>query len=154
MRRSIHGSRDRREFLSRSVRSTIRRGAILAMALVTLLVVGMIAGLMVQRYLAAHRQASREVQQLQAEWLAEAAVARGLALRQADEEYADEMWRVELPEPGGATIRIEPAKQAGRIKIVVEARYPDHESQRALVERTYTLPLTTAPPAAPAGPTP
>ena len=131
-----------------------RRGAVLAMALVTLLVVGLIAGLMVQRYLAAHRQASRDAQQLQAEWLAEAAVARGLAMRQADGEYSGETWQVNLVEPGIATIRVESAEQSGNVKIVVEARYPDHELQRTLVERTYTLPLPSAPSPAGAEPTP
>lgn len=148
-----------------------RRGAVLAMALVTLLVVGLIAGLMVERYLATHRQGLREVQQLQAEWLAEAAVARGLAMRQADGEYSGETWRVDLldePENGEgpargasgpkfagvAIIRVEPAEEDGTIIIVAQARYPDHESQRALVERTYTLPLTSAPLPSAAEPTP
>ena len=121
-----------------------RRGAILVMALVTLLVVGLIAGLVLQRFLSTHRQMRREAQQLQAEWLAESAVTRGWLLRQANADYTGEEWQAA---GGVATIRVEqavappPGDGASTVQITVQARYPDHASERALVERTYHLPL-------------
>jgi len=116
-----------------------RRGAILAMALVTLMIVGLLGGLVMQRFLAAHRQSRRELDQLQAEWLAEAAVARGLALREADAEYTGETWRDAV---GIVTIGLdEPAGQDGTVKIIVQAYSPDKEKQRSYVQRTYLLPL-------------
>jgi Tfp pilus assembly protein PilX len=133
-----------------------RRGAILVMALVTLLVVGLIAGLIVQRFLNTQRQMRREAQQLQAEWLAESAVTRGWLLLQANADYTGEEWQAA---GGVATIRVEqPAAPprnalpsddgASTVQITVQARYPDHASERALIERTYLLPLAPAGPAA------
>jgi hypothetical protein len=130
------------------MKTTHRRGAILAVALVTLLVVGLLAGLVLQRSLSAHRQLRLHGLQLQAEALAEAAVARGIAMRRADAEYTGETWQVSqenLPEKGAATIRVEAAAdKPGHIQITVEARYPDDSLQRARVERTYLLPLAPA----------
>jgi hypothetical protein len=119
-----------------------------------LLVVGLLAGLVLQRSLAVHRQLRLHGLKLQAEALAEAAVARAIVMRRADPEYTGEMWQVSqeqnLAEKGAATIRVEAAAdKPGHVQITAEARYPDNSLRRARVERTYLLPLAPSAEAAP-----
>lgn len=126
----------------------LRRGAVLAMALVTLLVLSLISGLVLQRFLAAHRQARRDADQLQAEWLAEAAVGRAIRLRQANADYGGETWQVEVQsspaQSGVAEIKVEPsASQPDKLQITAETRYPAEGQRRTFVKRTYPLPPAT-----------
>src|SRR5687767_12948360 len=92
---------------------TYRRGAILAVALVTLLVVTLLAGAILRSYLQAYRQLAREQQQLQARWLADCAVGRAVARLRHDSAYTGETWQADVsggsePVLGVATIRVTP----------------------------------------------
>jgi Tfp pilus assembly protein PilX len=129
------------------MRSKCRRGAILAMALVTLLVVTLLAGAILRGYLQGHRQLRREQDQLQAQWLAESALARAAVRLESDPKYAGETWKIELPAatgdaaPGSVTIAIEAiADQPSALRIAAAARFPEDEIRGTLVERTLTVP--------------
>src|SRR5262245_51673736 len=105
------------------------------------MVVMLIAGTVARSLIAAHRQSRRAGDEMQAQWLAEAALARGLAKTRSQSDYSGETWRPEVTAQsvGVAEIRIErPADQPARI--VVEARYPDDPWQRASVHREAPLP--------------
>jgi type II secretory pathway component PulK len=115
-----------------------RRGAALVMAMVALLVVSLVAAALVQSLLAAHRQSHRYADQLQAQWLAEAGLARAVAKLNADAAYPGEVWQASLApgevneaEAGQVTIAVEPATK----KITVEAVYPTDEHRRVLARR-------------------
>jgi type II secretory pathway component PulK len=130
------------------------RGAALAAALCTLLIVMLIAGAVVKSLVTAHRQSRREQDELQAGWLAEAAVMRATAQLARQADYTSESWRPAIgtgsEDRGVAQIRVERADSpAGRRQIVVQAHYPDHEWRRASAAReiTLTIPPTRSAPA-------
>jgi Tfp pilus assembly protein PilX len=125
-----------------------RRGAGVVVALVTLLVVMLITATLVQSLIAAHRQARINQHELQAEWLAEAAVSRATAQLAARSDYTGEKWQATVSESGGsedigvAEIRVEqPALQSSRVRVTVAAHYPDHAWRRVTVSRTYLVPI-------------
>ncbi|MDX1944337.1 MAG: hypothetical protein SFU86_02945 [Pirellulaceae bacterium] len=134
----------------RPLRLADKRGGALVVALITLLVVGMIAGTLVTALLAAQRQNRRQHDQAQAQWLAEAGIARGLARLAKKPAYRGETWLapVRLPEvaeddpraAGEVTITVEPA-ESGPGKLIVVAIYPKHPTQRVLVRREHALGL-------------
>ena len=117
-----------------------RRAAALVIALVTLMVVMLIAGTVARSLVGSHRQSRRAGDEVQAQWLAEAALARGLVKLRSQADYSGETWRPEVTPAnvGVAEIRVErPADQPARI--VVQARYPDDPWQRASVHREVPL---------------
>ena len=125
------------------MKRTARRGAILVVALVTLLVVTLLAGVVVRSYLQGHRQLRRQQDALQAQWLAESALARAAAQLGANPDYTGETWQVELaaadnqPAAGSAEIKLEPVpEQPQMLRINVSASFPGDVLHRALVERS------------------
>jgi len=123
-----------------------RRGAALVMAMVALLVVSLVAGALVRSLLTAHRQSHRYADQLQAQWLAEAGLARAAAKLSADEAYQGEVWQASLgtgqpaeADSGQVTITVEPTTK----KITVEAVYPIDEHRRVLA-RCESAPFISA----------
>jgi Tfp pilus assembly protein PilX len=119
------------------------RGAALVMAMVALLVVTLIAAALVQALIASHRQARRYGDQLQAQWLAEAGLARAAVKLQVDSSYQGEIWQApvtmnasDAADGGQVTITVEAATK----KVVVEAVYPLDEIRRVLVRREMEAP--------------
>jgi type II secretory pathway component PulK len=129
---------------SRSSTSICRRGASLAMTLVTLVVVMMVAGALVESMLATHRQSKRYQAQAQAQWLAEAGLSRAVAQLARQSDYDGETWQAPVggaeAEYGAVTIRIEPRTETTPRRIIVEAVYPLTEHQRILVRRELSIP--------------
>ena len=126
-----------------------RRGAILAVALATLLVVTLLAGVVFRAQLQNHRQLRREQDQVQANWLADSAVARALTQRKLNASYAGERWQVELPRAtgevaaGAATIKIRAQDdQPSTLRIEVESHFPVDELQGIRTQRLLTIPST------------
>jgi Tfp pilus assembly protein PilX len=114
------------------------RGAALVMAMVALLVVTLMAAALVQALVAGHRQARRYGDQLQAQWLAEAGLARAAAKLQGDPTYQGEIWQAPITknasdaaDAGQVTITVEAATK----KLIVEAVYPTDEIHQVLVRR-------------------
>lgn len=134
---------------TRSVPTTMRRGAALIVALVTLVVVMLVAGTVLRSLVAAHRRTRQSQEELQAQWLAEAALERALVLARSRADYAGETWRpnVTTELAGVAEIRIERAADATKArKIVVQAHYPDREIRRTTVSRECLVPPSEATP--------
>src|SRR5436305_1014602 len=71
----------------------IRRGAAMVMAIVTLMVVSLVAATLVHSLVTAHRQMRRQQDELQAQWLADAAVARATAQLALRSNYTGETWQ-------------------------------------------------------------
>jgi type II secretory pathway pseudopilin PulG len=118
-----------------------RRAAAMAMALVVLLVVGMVSGLTLQAILRSHRQVREEADRVQAELLAESALSRAAAMLAGNPSWGGETWKVSLTDPadlatsGVATIRVEKGPDASRLRIFINAIYPDDLVHRAQAER-------------------
>lgn len=115
-----------------------RRGAALAMMIViTVLVTGLLAGL-VRQVFVVNRQARLLEDSLQADWLAEAGVARGLAQLQQNPDYAGEDWTISAEQLNGSqagVVKIErlPADAAQKLpeRFRVTARFPVGDGQPA-----------------------
>jgi Tfp pilus assembly protein PilX len=129
-------------------RHRIRRGAALVVALVTLLVVTLMTGTVVRSLLAAHRQSRLRQDELQAQWLAESAVARARAQLVRQSEYTGETWQPMISVSTGESMpsaviiaaeRIE--SRPSFVRITVDAIYRHHRGRRITVQREYTVPL-------------
>jgi Tfp pilus assembly protein PilX len=112
-----------------------RRGAVLVMAMVALLVVTLVAAALVRSLIATHRQSHRYADELQSQWLAEAGLARAAAKLQTDAAYQGEVWQASVAPPesneadnGQVAITVDPTTK----KITVEAIYPQDEHRRVL----------------------
>jgi len=126
-----------------------RRGAALIIALVTLLVVMLVAGTVLRSLASAHRRTRQTQDEVQAQWLAEAAVARGLIQARSRADYAGETWRpsISTDNPSVAEIRIERTTDSPKsLKVVVQAHYPDREFRRASASREYVVQQAEAAP--------
>lgn len=125
-----------------------RRGGAIVAAMVTLAIVTLIAATLVNAMVATHRQSQRYADELQAQWLAEAALDRAIAQLRAAPEYSGETWtpsitagEAEEKSAGIATIRIESAAGERAVRtIYVEATWPADEVQRVLVQRELPVP--------------
>lgn len=127
-----------------------RRGAAIVAAMVTLALVTLIAAALVNMMVATHRQSQRYANELQAQWLAEAALDRAVAQLRAEPEYEGETWTPSVSAGAGTdeegasgivTIRIKSANgERATRTIYVEAAWPPDEIQRVLVQRELPVP--------------
>lgn len=119
-----------------------RRGAILVVAIVVMLVLSLLGAEIVRTLVLTQRHADRLQSQSQAFWLAESALDRARAQLAASGDYAGETWQPEVaskengdaPAASKVTIAIE-GEGADRV-VRVEAIYPDDPLNRVSVERT------------------
>ncbi len=121
-----------------SAKRFCRRGMILPIVLVGLLVVALIGTAMVRTVLLHRRSVRRAEQEQQSAWLADSALQRAQTRLASDEDYTGETWNVSADElqagySGVAIIRIELGD--GTKRIVIEAVYPEHSLQRILQRR-------------------
>jgi Tfp pilus assembly protein PilX len=122
-----------------------RRGAGLIIALTTLLVVMLMTGTIVQSLVVEIRQTRRNAAELQAHWLADAALGRAAAQLRASSAYSGETWQPAITtdenDVGVAEIRVDRASgERAQIKLIVEAKYPDHPTRRIVARRELTIP--------------
>ena len=115
-----------------------RRGMILPIVLVALLVVALVGTAMARTVLLQRRSSRRVEQEQQSAWLADSALHRAQTKLAGDAEYKGETWNVSADQlqagcSGVAVIRIESVDDAKRI--VIEAVYPEHPLQRILQRR-------------------
>ena len=131
----------------RFARCADRRGAVVVVAMITLLLVSMIGVSLVRLALAQQKQVQREQLRLQAEWLTEAGLNRGAARLAADPEYMGEDWQIEaqaLKSRRGGSVRIavepaEPQSAEGTLRVI--ATFPADSNHRAQVSRALRIRL-------------
>jgi hypothetical protein len=113
-----------------------RRGVVLVVVLVCLMVAAALFVLVVKQAASEHQVIDADYRGLQAAWLAEAGVERAAARLVAQADYAGETWTIpaaELAADEGAVVRIEVKTIAGRPEqrsVRVEADYPDTPNHR------------------------
>jgi len=126
--------------------SVHRRGALLAAALVCLLIVMLFTGSVARSMAIRQRATQWDERQSQCFWLTESALARGIARSRTDQNYVGESWRVTLGSSGTtmtgiADIRVEPVEgEVSHRRIVVEARWPDHSTDRVVRSKELIFP--------------
>ena len=112
-----------------------RRGAFLLVVMICLLGVTLLGAALIRLAVAQHQQARAQLRQVQAEWLALAALDRAEERLTSDRGYAGETWNVdagELTDAAAVEIRIERASSGGEARLVTAvARYPADQPQRA-----------------------
>ena len=136
-----------------------RRGAGLVIALVTLLVITSTMAAIIHSLFADLRQTRQAASELQAQWLADSALSRAAAQLQSNPTYAGETWRASVASndssesTGVAEIRIEQREEQNKdLRVIVEARYPDHPWRRVVTRRTFLIPQSNENPTAGASP--
>jgi type II secretory pathway pseudopilin PulG len=126
-----------------------RRAAALVVAMVVLLVLTLLGAELVRTLMLAHQRSRAADRETQALWLAESGLERALAQLQADPQYAGETWQPTIGErdsdeadgvPSKVVITIEETGSSRQLR--AQAYYPDHPTDRVLVERVHPLPTT------------
>ena len=135
----------RTQITNPTVTST-RSGAVLVVALICLLLLSVLAASLTRTVLLQREQVIREEWQLQAEWLAEAAVDRAVVRLNSIPEYEGEEWRPHLNDEGVSLgqvhIVIAPEESEtgfSLTRIDVTADVPADTRQRVRVQRTATV---------------
>ncbi|MFC1596812.1 hypothetical protein ACFL5Q_02590 [Planctomycetota bacterium] len=114
-----------------------RRGAVLLVALVVIIVAAAVFVSVLQLSVAERRRVETEAWQVQAAWLAESGLERAAAQLAANPVYAGETWNLSADLLGaahGAVVRIEVEtveEQEQRRLVRCVADYPDHPHRRA-----------------------
>jgi hypothetical protein len=128
-------------------RSSARRGAVLAVALVAFVAAAAILFTILQAALRQHRQVRDQQNLVQARLLAQAGVDRGLAKLRQSSAFRAETWRLEPSEfdglgPAEVRIQVEPmAGQPAEFRISAEADFPSDTEHRAQQTQTATVRL-------------
>jgi Tfp pilus assembly protein PilX len=141
----------------RNRRFARRRGAGLIIALVTLLVITLLTAAVVRSLVIRLRQSRIVAAELQAAWVADAAMARAVAQLHADPEYDGETWRAvtaasdDAEHTGIAEVRVVRSSNTN-YRLKVEARFPDDPVRRVVASRT--MEITTQKPESNAGSSP
>lgn len=124
-----------------------RRGMILVAGMMCLLLATMVAGNILATVVRGHRLVDDVHRRLQAEWLVEAGLERGLAAVRADADYAGEEWTVppeDLDGPFGGRVEITIDRtEDDRVRITSRAAYPPDIDTRATAERTIRVATPT-----------
>jgi len=113
-----------------AIRITPRRGVILIVVLVGLLVVGAMMVSVTRRAMLGHQSLQAAQRRLQAQWLLEAGIERAMARLAADLAYGGETWSLgpaafEGQHDAEVRIKAQPvAGRPGRLSLHIEADYP------------------------------
>lgn len=124
-----------------------RRGLVIIPAMVCLVLVTLLCGVMVNQAHTRRGVIAQEERRMQAEWLAESAVARAAARLAADRGYRGETWEIpagalDETDAGVVTIAVDPEKgRPGRHRVRVEADYPRDAARRARQSKHLTIEL-------------
>jgi Tfp pilus assembly protein PilX len=127
------------------MRRKSERGAALVVALITLMVVMLITGAVMQSLLTSRKQMLVGEQALQSAWLAEAGLVRGSRALEGDASYRGETWDVQLGEGddvvhGLVTIDVSHGDiGSGPRTVTATATYPAGAVQQVTVQRTTTV---------------
>ena len=118
-----------------------RRGAIILIVMVCLLLISMIGASLLKLATAQRKQSRREQLRLQAAWLAESGVERAAVKLVADSKYSGETWELKADElgagrPGRVRIEVKPDdRNSNRHVVSVVADFPSNTEQRARVSK-------------------
>jgi hypothetical protein len=119
-------------------RNPPRRGSMLLIAMVCLLVMMTVFGALLQMAHASRQQARRDVFRSQARWLAEAGASRAAAALGHDAAYTGETWTVSAATLGEGDARVKIVVQhEPATEIAVLAEYPADDPSPVRYEHTW-----------------
>lgn len=126
-----------------------RRGAVLIMALVGLVLLTVIGGTLLRWIAMEHKLLRSREQANQARWLAEAGIERAAARLADAEDYAGETWQIaatDLPAGKSARVRLQVATvddQPRQRSIEVDVEYPSEADLPARIHKQIVYQLPT-----------
>lgn len=132
-----------------------RRGAVLVVALICVMLATAILGSVLQITLSCRRQVRQQARAVQSAWLAEAGVERAAAQLRVDPAYTGETWNIPAeqlggPDGGAVTITVaEKSADSGPQIITVRADYPSGQTLRVRTTKQIEIILPTSPAAEP-----
>lgn len=124
-----------------------RRGAIIILAMIALLLVTMIGGSLMKLALTQRRQVHYEILRLQADWLVESGLERAAARLSADRDYTGETWSLGGDELGtgrsaSVVIRVQNVeKDAAQRRVAIAVEYPTDMTLQARPRREFLVRL-------------
>ena len=131
--------------IAKSTVTSTRSGAVLVVALICLLLLSVLAASLTRTVLLQREQVIREEWQLQAEWLAEAAIDRAVVRMESTPDYEGEEW-LPVSNEGTPLGRVhivlapdESETEVSRTRINVTADVPAGTQQRVRVQRAATV---------------
>ena len=121
--------------ITKTRRTTLRRGAVLTVVMICLLICSLVLGSTLTLQIRLHHQLEREEAALQADLFAQAGLERALIRLKQDSEYRQEEWK---PSTGKAVglVKIEVVSNANNpqeFQVKIVARFPaevEHSPQR------------------------
>lgn len=126
-----------------------RRGAVLVVAMVALIVSVAVTLSMVRSALAERALVLSEADRMQADWLVEAGLERAAARLASEPDYSGEVWKptpAEMPIDGTATVTVTvltAADPAGGRRVTATAALAREQLRRAERQKTITMNLST-----------
>lgn len=121
---------------TQSMGTSARRGAALVMAVVALTVCSVLLFYLLKGTLDTQRQMLTHRHEVQADWLATAAIDRARATLRQSSNYTGETWQIPADQLGDTAaaeviIKVEPAAESNSRQITVQADYPAGEIHRS-----------------------
>ncbi len=108
-----------------------REGFVIIIVVVSLIMASVISGTMIKQSMATEKQSQRELNRVQAAWLTESGIERGLYRLKTNKEYTGETWKISDKEFG--------MKESGEVLIsIVDSQNPEG-SQQLKVTATYPV---------------
>jgi Tfp pilus assembly protein PilX len=132
-----------------------RRGGMLIIVLVCLIVAATILASVLKLAGSYRRDQAAEQNRAQADWLAESALERAVSRLQKDAAYSGEIWKVgpeelQRQQAGEVTIRVESDRQMPEARrIVIVAEFPADSATPARRTKEQTVSMPTPKPQAP-----
>jgi type II secretory pathway component PulK len=122
-----------------------RRGSVLVMVMISLLLMSMIAGVLTRVVMTQREYSRATLLRTQAEWLVQSAGRRAAAKLATNSDYTGEMWNIspdELDQSFGASAEIAIASddESGKPVIKVTVLLPPDDSFRVRLSDVFALP--------------
>jgi Tfp pilus assembly protein PilX len=111
------------------LRKYSREGVVIIIVVVSLITVSLISGTMIKQSMTTEKQSQRESNRVQATWLAESGIERGLYRLKTNKDYTGETWKISDKEAG--------MRDAGEVLIsILDSQNPEN-GQQIKVTATY-----------------
>lgn len=122
-----------------------KKGFIIILVLVSLIVASMFAGVMIRQSMMTEKQSERELNHIQANWLVESGIERAFNQMRSNQDYAGETWKIteselNTDEPAEVLISIDENQEEEKSRqLVVKATYPVNSVFRSVISKTIPL---------------
>lgn len=135
-------------FITGQFHGHARRGAVLLVGLLALLIVSALSAALLKRVMLQRQEIQQAEWKLQADWLAESGLGRGVARRTSDPGYPGETWEIPAAmldgfHSGRVTIAVTSDEKAkDRMTIEALADYPDDSVHRVRSRKKISVPVS------------